>query len=71
MKVALHRSILTAEAESSMANHIVDIMNEFVLVRNEDISSVIHADPEVSHVLRLDKLTLVKLSVTGRLRIKS
>ena len=54
-----------------MSNIIVDIMNLYLLVRNEDISSVIHANPEVSHVLRLDKLTLVKLSVTGRLRIKS
>ena len=60
MKVTLHRSILTAR-KNTILNFIVVAIN--LLLRNKDISRVVHADPEVSHVLRVNKLTLVKLSV--------
>ena len=60
MKVTLHRSILTA-GKNRIFNLIFD--NIILLLRNKDISRVVHADPEVSHVLRVNKLTLVKLSV--------
>ena len=67
MKVALHRSILTA-VEKTILNFI--LVNINLLLRNKDISRVVHADPEVSHVLRVNKLTLVKLSVQKIKKLK-
>ena len=69
MKVALNSSILTAEAGDkqyyyTLHTHLSWINNSIsLLVRNEDVSSVVHADAKVPHVPRIDKLGLVKLSV--------
>ena len=64
VKVALNSSILTAEAGDKQ--YYLSWINYYsinVLVRNEDVSSVVHADAKVPHVPRIDKLALVKLPV--------